>query len=55
MPLYELMERGTVWLEMYRTAAIAEQKASREIAERNARRERLRAMLSGSGGRGRRR
>jgi hypothetical protein len=39
---------------MYRTAALAEQKANTEIARRKARRQRLQQMLSGGGRRGRR-
>lgn len=58
MPLWTLYEKGRAWLEIYRTAAVAEQKAANTIAARKARRARLQQMLSGSGGhqgRGRRR
>lgn len=51
MPLWELLERGAVWLEMYRTVAIAERKADAGIRKREQRRARMKQMMSGGRGR----
>lgn len=46
-----MLERGTAWLEIYRTVLVAERKAAREIREREERRARMKRMLSGGRGR----
>lgn len=50
--LWDFMAQPLAWREMYRTAVMAERRAEHEIARKNARRERMRRLMSG--GRGRR-
>jgi hypothetical protein len=45
VPLWELLAKGKVWQEIYRTAVIAERKADAEIQRRQARRARMRQMM----------